>query len=449
MKKIFLNVILTFSIFLFCPSVEATTLEYTATHANGNRVDLALGDSNRNTNVQLTQGGYISFDMDILAKNLYLYWDVFPVDGWVLSDAQTGTILTTSDSGFLHELVPINDTHSGQLRLTANSSAILTDTWLFDDHLADFVQHWSSPYEQADILVMSTHADDELLYLGATLATYAGDPDVAVQVAYMVNHNGEPYRNHELLNGLYTLGVRHYPIIPDFADMYSDSLDHARTIYSEDEIIAYQTKLLDRFAPQVVIGHDLKGEYGHGAHMLNAYALTQTVPKSDVKRLYLHLYEDNEILMDVDAPLAHAQNKTAYELCVEGFAKHVSQQTYFKVKKDGPYDMRKFGIYYQTVPPVQGDDSVMSGLTSYSQQQRMAEEKAIIATKEKERLVAMEAKKIAKQELSEKELLFPEATNDHFFAFVGEFDNLWVFWAMGFGVILLIVITILMIKKKR
>ena len=37
------------------------------------------------------------------------------------------------------------------------------------------VQVWEPPCEQADFLVFSTHADDEILFLGGVLVTYAGE----------------------------------------------------------------------------------------------------------------------------------------------------------------------------------------------------------------------------------------------------------------------------------
>ena len=53
--------------------------------------------------------------------------------------------------------------------------------------------------------------------------------------------------------------------------------------------------------------------------------------------------------MDVDEPLSAFGGKTAYEMAVEGFAQHRSQQKWFSVEKSGKYDCRKFGLYRTTV----------------------------------------------------------------------------------------------------
>ncbi|MEG1973233.1 MAG: hypothetical protein RR315_08720, partial [Oscillospiraceae bacterium] len=266
---------------------------------------------------------------------------------------------------------------------------------------------------------------------------YGGNPDFAVQVAYMVNHNGEPYRNHELLNGLYAVGVRSYPIIPQFPDVFSDSLEHAKTIYDENEILAYQKDLIQRFSPQVIVGQDLNGEYGHGAHMLNAHCLTKAIEGTAVKKLVLHLYDKNEIIMDVDSPLGFLNDKTVFERATEGFLCHSSQQKYFKVLKTGPYDMRKFGIYYSSVGENTGAD-IMENIVTYAHQEELlkkAAEEEELRKKEEENRNSYQHFDSGKVDNSstpskghgEKDLLLPSATNDKMFSTVGNFNMLLTF----------------------
>ena len=145
------------------------------------------------------------------------------------------------------------------------------------------------------------------------------------------------------MDGLWTVGVENYPILPDFPDLYSESLEHARTVYDEEAVISYQVELIRRFRPDVIVGHDINGEYGHGGHRLNADALMQAVelaadsaacPESlslgvwDTPKTYLHLYPENQIVMDWDQPLEAFGGKTAAEVAAEGYACHASQQGY-------------------------------------------------------------------------------------------------------------------------
>ena len=70
----------------------------------------------------------------------------------------------------------------------------------------------------------------------------------------------------------------------------------------------------------------------------------------DVPKAYFHLYEENAVIMEWDKlTLSAFEGKTALEMAKEGFAKHTSQQKYFKVRADGKNDCRKFGLYRSLV----------------------------------------------------------------------------------------------------
>ncbi len=161
------------------------------------------------------------------------------------------------------------------------------------------------------------------------------------------------------------MGLRHYPVISDFPDLYADSLAAAESLYDREAVLAWQVENLRRFKPSVVLGHDLNGEYGHGVHRLNADTLTEAVelagdetaqPESatlygiwNTPKTYLHLYGQNQIVMDWSQPLARFGGASALDMAKQGFAQHKSQQNYFSVEDFGPYDCRLFGLYRSTV----------------------------------------------------------------------------------------------------
>lgn len=299
--------------------------------------------------------------------------------------------------GFLHEFVELTYEQTS-IELSFPKDTVICDIRVYSKgEVPSDVEKWQPPYDDADMLLLPTHADDEHLFFGGIMPYYAGQLNKKVQVAYLTNHSGEWYRQHELLEGLWHVGIKAYPIIPEFKDYYSESLEHAKTLYNTDEMLAYQVGLLRRFRPEVVIGHDLNGEYGHGVHMLNASLLTQAIllsndstymPESiaqydtfDVPKTYLHLYEKNQIVMDIDIPLSNFGNKTAYQMAQEGFAKHVSQTKYFTVEKKGPYDCRKFGLYRSTV----GLDTIGN---DFFENIKVEEEKPITETSSQEETVS-------------------------------------------------------------
>ena len=94
------------------------------------------------------------------------------------------------------------------------------------------VQVWQPPCEQADVLLFPSHADDDVIFFGA-LAAQCVDRGLAVQVAYLVNHYDWQPRPQELLDALWTMGIRNYPVIGPFPDYYVLSLEAAQQSFGE------------------------------------------------------------------------------------------------------------------------------------------------------------------------------------------------------------------------
>ena len=364
------------------------TDQVTVSFADGKRA-VKLTDGKTGTKYTLSGGETIRIALDEAAEEeitgLYLIWDR-PPGQWELTSQANAAAETAiwGRNGFIHEYVN-HSPASREIEIkTAEEGAVLCEVYVFaaDENpgqLPDWVQVWQPPDEMADMLLLPTHADDEHLFFGGAMPYYAGELGMKVQVAYLTNHWAEPYRPHELLNGLWTVGVTVYPVIGPFTDYYADSLKQAQRVYDEDEVTAFQVELLRRFKPLVVIGHDINGEYGHGVHMLNAHTLQKALELSadpgcypasaeayglwDVPKTYLHLYAENPILIEWDIPLERFGGRTGYEMAIEGFACHASQQKYFSVRKKGVHDCRAFGLYRSDRGPDLRGDDFMEGLT--------------------------------------------------------------------------------------
>jgi LmbE family N-acetylglucosaminyl deacetylase len=338
-----------------------------------------LTDGNYQSKVNLAAGETITMTAEAPARFVYLIWDRTPDAPTLVAD---GKQYAAGRHGFLHELL-ILDNATETIELTAGGDSVLADVYLLSSGiLPDWVERWQPTLAQADLLVLPTHADDEHLFFGGILPTYAGEREMAVQVVYMTKNWVGTGRNHEALTGLWTVGVRNYPVLGPFNDLVAskDSLAAATEVYGHDEVLAFQVELLRRFKPMVVVGHDLRGEYGHGAHMLNALTLTEALelssdpnvyPQSaaayglwDVPKAYLHLYAENQIVMDWTIPLARFDGRTAFDMAVEGYDKHVSQHIYsFAVQLGGTWhDCRKFGLYRSTVGPDIDKDDLFENL---------------------------------------------------------------------------------------
>ena len=323
-----------------------------------------LTDKNMATRYICAGGTSITIESDEPIAQVYLMIDR-PVSGYLLSYG--GTTYRCGENGFLHDYILLAEP-TNRLNITfVDEKTAVCELHLFSQgETPEWVQKWQKPYEDADMLVLPTHADDEHLWFGGTMPYYGGELGYKVQVAYMTNHWGERYRPHELLNGLWKVGITAYPIISDFPDAYVDSLANAEAFYDRETILKWQVELLRRFKPEVVIAHDLEGEYGHGAHKLNASTILEAAPLAaeekafpelakrygiwELPKLYLHLYPENTVVMNWSIPLERFDGKTGFEMAVEGYGEHVSQHVYyFAVKESGKYDCRQFGLAYTTV----------------------------------------------------------------------------------------------------
>ncbi len=327
-----------------------------------------LTDSSLSTNWEASADAFIEMDSPLRIGSLYIEWTAPPA-AWTLSvwDKDRFVFYKTGENGFFNEFISLDGLYK-KIRIHWEKQdtkvSIGRITAFSEGKVPDDIQQWKPPCDKADLLAVSTHADDEHLYFGGTLSTYAGDQGKKVQVAYIINCG--TLRTRELLAGLWVVGVKNYPAISDFPDQYVASLDDAVKFYGYQKVLEYQVMLLRRFRPEVVVGQDLMGEYGHGAHMLNAKTLTEAIGAAndplqfadtaekygiwEIKKCYLHLFKENPVTMDWTLPLAAFDGKSSWEMAKEGYDKHVSQHQYkFRVRIEGPNDCRQFGLYYTAV----------------------------------------------------------------------------------------------------
>ena len=241
------------------------------------------------------------------------------------------------------------------------------------------VQVWNPPAEKADLLLLAAHPDDEILWFGGVLPVYAGVQRKTTQVCLMVPTL--PRRRLESLDGLWTCGVRNYPVFGYFKDVYSLSVRDQYAKWDKNAVLKLVTGWVRRFRPDVVITHDFKGEYGHGAHRVCADALTKALelapdpekfPESyqeyggwDVPKCYIHLYGENVIDFDWRIPLPEFGGRTAFDVATDAFACHVSQKdTEYSVEDSGPCDCSLFGLYRSLVGPDRDHDDLFENLPS-------------------------------------------------------------------------------------
>lgn len=296
------------------------------------------------------KGPWVILSCEKPIYGLYLCFRTLP-ESYVIQKQSGEDWVTVAEgnTGYYHAFYEMDGLNKIRILSTAEKKNILgfNEIYAFGKgEIPDWVQRWEPPVEKADILFLIAHPDDELLFTGGAIPTYGAERGKQIEVAYLTPSN--PTRRSEALNGLWHMGLRHYPVFGNFSDRYAKSgkLNDAYKLINggQNTVWSWVTDLFRRFRPEVVVTQDLKGEYGHPQHKMVADAAVQCFMKAadasefkesadkygpwQVKKLYIHLYgeTDKQTVLDWDQPLAAFGGKTGAQLASEAFALHVSQK---------------------------------------------------------------------------------------------------------------------------
>ena len=390
MKKLLFACLL---IYFLCCNVLAEDVSGTQRILSGHGIDSpgALFDMDLKASQTVPDGAAVTLSAEAGISGLYFIFDL-PYESVTLTEDER--TVTVDTGGVLHFYLDVEKALGRlpqSLLLTFSSGeASVNELRIFSPgELPAWVEQWKKiPQGEADLLLLSTHGDDEQLFFAGLLPWYAAQQGKRVQVVYFTDHrNITSIRVHEMLQGLWAVGVRDYPVFGAFPDYYTFDMKDAYSFYEEegysrDELLSFVTRQLRYYRPQVAVGHDEKGEYGHGMHQLTADLLKKAVDASadstqfpdsaqrfgvwQVPKTYLHLYPENQITLNWDIPMDAFDGKTAYEVTRDlGFPCHESQVSdfawYFR-GADRAADVERYspciyGLWHSTVgPDSAGDD---------------------------------------------------------------------------------------------
>ena len=320
----------------------------------------------------------ITMPAGVSCHGIYICFAEQP-DTWLLQTNLSGEWITLTEVTNEYEHVYIPLYGADMLRIYVEDTGryqdmAVNEVFLFSaGKIPDWVQRWQPTQEDADLMFLVAHPDDELLFFGGAVPTYAVEQQRRVVVVYMTYSNTT--RRSELLNGLWAMGVRHYPVIGEFVDLYTKTSKDAEKYWGRQDASSFVVETIRKYKPKVLVTHDFDGEYGHGAHSytaelaLKAYsqaANAEKYPESaaqygawQVRKLYAHLYAENQITFDWTVPLRNMDGETGLALAAKAYALHITQQsTEFSVENTGSkYDNARFGLVISEVgKDGRGDD---------------------------------------------------------------------------------------------
>ncbi len=235
------------------------------------------------------------------------------------------------------------------------------------DEVGVAVQRWEMmPDGESDLMVISAHRDDELLYFGGTIPYYAGVKNKKVYVIYM--SGDDRLRHREALEGQWSIGNKYYPMFMNFAGGYHDGIQGTLKAWGgEQYVLSRVIEKIRRYKPDVIVTHDVNGEYGHPSHKTVSYIVQKAVklagnkknfPASakqygawKVKKLYLHVYSKNKITMKYNASYAALGGRTPYSIACIGYDKHYSQHGRWSMNASyvTKYPSNRYGLAYTRV----------------------------------------------------------------------------------------------------
>ena len=259
------------------------------------------------------------------------------------------------------------------LTLTQPNQSVQKVRIYSEGELPPDVKNWLAPYEKCDLMVVSTHQDDEWIFFGGIIPYYDRVQEKRVQVVYMANCGRT--RKGEALNGLWASGCLHHPEFIDLVDKRLSSIEDSLALWGGAEVLTGElVERIRRFRPEVILTHDWDGEYGHNQHKLTARFMEQAIvaaadpnmyPESSakygawqVKKLYLHLATESPVDFDWNVKYDQLDGQTPLEVAKLAYSKHESQQKYYQVEDGGKYDNSLFGLTYSVV----GDDVLHNDL---------------------------------------------------------------------------------------
>ena len=319
------------------------------------------GGANPEMMLRLPDSGATAFQL-----NWYKPAVDFTIIQYDASQAVLSTITQSdSDYGFYANVYPVTPGAKYiSVKFNQSGQGIMKVRVYGEGELPATAATWQMPHEDCELMVISTHMDDEWLWFGGIIPYYDTVQGRDVQVVYMADCGRLRYA--ECMNALAVAGVKTHPIFLGLVDERIDSLSQTLAHWGGQEAMTkLMVELIRTRKPEVILTHDWNGEYGHNQHILTSRCMETVIAAAadpslypelgeawQVQKLYRHLEDKCPITFDWHQSYPELGGRTLLQTATEAMEENASQLKYYQVKDGGQYDNSKFGLSYSTV----GDD---------------------------------------------------------------------------------------------
>ena len=342
-----------------------------------------LSDRDLETRVKLESGDWVSvrWNADLPVDFVYFEWSdkngISPAPYTVELLDRNGDVLSSFGGDPFWNCGITPDEGTCGVRLTVSDAVELCTLIPFSGGAPRDYHPWQPTPEKLDFLVIATHPDDDTLFMGAMVPTYGAERGLEGSILYLTTRSR--IRRTEALNGAWIMGLRTYPLMAGLQDISIRNRDKYADRFTLADVERTLVQYLRRLRPEVIMTHDVNGEYGHWQHVRVSEAIRLAVkdaadpaydPSSaescgtwQVKKLYLHLYEENPIFVSATVPLDAFDGRSAWEVAQEAYQCHQSQRLWYHLcNNENENSLERFGLAFTTVGLDSGSNDMFENI---------------------------------------------------------------------------------------
>ncbi len=235
-----------------------------------------LTDFTYTTTVTMTKGDWftVSFKPEQKVGAVYWEWRSIPKKALVECLNEAGEVVWSREYGNIIRFLsvfPEEDVRCVRMTVLEGTGKMAELFVYKKGGIAPKAIVWEDRYDKADIMLVETHGNDDVLVFSAVLPTYT-DRNKAVQVVDIACDTIG--RQRKSSPGSYLNGLRHYKTFFQFTGLHTTNYNS----FVEDWIkkdsrdpVAMLVQEIRRCRPEVVVTHDIyNGDFNDGSHKLTA-----------------------------------------------------------------------------------------------------------------------------------------------------------------------------------